>query len=235
MKTIMNISLSAFGLLLTASLFISTACMNGSPGKNDTNAQNAGQGGTQAVTDPPADSKTDKATFALGCFWHSEEMFSELKGVIDAVPGYCGGTEKNPSYEQVGTGATRYAESVDITFDPTIITYGQLLKVFFAEHDPTTPDYAAPDEGPQYRSVVFYHNADQQKQTNDYIATLTASKKYKAPIITEVTPYTTFYKAEAYHIHYFRIHPNEGYIASVTRPEVEKFRNDFKDWLKPGF
>jgi len=185
---------------------------------------------TMAFRKAPA---MEKATFSMGCFWHSEEIFSELKGVKEAVPGYAGGTEKNPTYELVSSGTTRYAESVDITYDPSVITYGQLMQVFFTEHDPTTRDYSAPDEGPQYRSVIFYRNDDQKKQAEAYIAQLTASKRYKSPIVTQVTPYTNFYEAEDYHVHYYRLHKNDGgYITSVTGAEIEKFRRDFKPLLK---
>jgi len=179
------------------------------------------------------DKNLEHATFALGCFWHSEEIFLEVKGVKEALPGYSGGTEKDPTYEMVGTGDTRYAESVDIIFDPSVISYGKLLEIFFAEHDPTTPNYAAPDEGPQYRSVIFFRNDDQKKQAEDYIAKLTTSHKYEKPIITEVSPFTKFYKAEDYHIRYYRNHPSgQSYIDHVTRPEVEKFRTDFPDLVQ---
>jgi len=175
----------------------------------------------------------EHATFALGCFWHSEEIFLEINGVKEALPGYSGGTDKDPSYEMVGTGSTGYAESVDVTYDPSVVSYGKLLEVFFAEHDPTTPNYAAPDEGPQYRSVVFFRNADQKKQAEDYIAKLTASHKYSNQIITQVTQFTKFYKAEGYHIRYYRNHPSgQSYIDHVTKPEVEKFRKDFPDLVK---
>ena len=173
------------------------------------------------------DTTLQHATFAMGCFWHSEEIFSEIKGVKEALPGYSGGTEPNPSYEQVGTGTTRYAESVEVTFDPKEITYEKLLEVFFAEHDPTTKDYQDPDEGPQYRSAVFYHDAPQKDAIQLYITKLTESHKYRNPIVTEVAPFTKFYKAEDYHIHYYRLHPDQGYIAHVTKPEVEKFRRDY--------
>jgi peptide-methionine (S)-S-oxide reductase len=177
----------------------------------------------------------EHATFALGCFWHSEEIFLEIKGVKEALPGYSGGTAPDPSYEEVCTGSTGHAESVDVTFDPSVISYSKLLEVFFAEHDPTTPNYAAPDEGPQYRSVIFYRNDDQKKQAEGYIAKLTASHKFSNPIITQVTPFTKFYKAEDYHIRYYRNHPSgQSYIDHVTKPEVEKFRKDFPDLVKAG-
>jgi peptide-methionine (S)-S-oxide reductase len=216
--------------LLSLALLLSAACIKKTPAKPDMDARMESRDEATAAVDKNA--RTETATFAMGCFWHSEEMFAELKGVIESTPGYSGGTEKNPSYEEVSMGNTRHAESVDITYDPAVITYEKLLQVFFTEHDPTTPDYAAPDEGPQYRSMIFYRNAGQKQKAENYIASLTAQKKYPHPIITEVVPFTAFYKAEAYHIHYYRLHPDQGYIASVTRPEIEKFRKDFKDWLK---
>ena len=176
---------------------------------------------------------SEHATFALGCFWHSEEIFLEIKGVSQALPGYSGGSTKDPSYEEVCSGNTGHAESVDITFDPSVISYEKLLEVFFTEHDPTTPDYAYPDRGTQYRSVIFYRNAAQKKQAEDFISKLTASKKYSDPIITQVLPMEKFYPAEDYHVKYFRRHPSgQSYIDNVTKPEVEKFRKDFPELVK---
>ena len=180
----------------------------------------------------PQKSKTEEATFAMGCFWHSEEIFLEIKGVIDAKPGYSGGTEKNPTYEQVSTGSTRYAESVNVTYDPATISYEQLLMVFFKEHDPTTPDFSYPDEGSQYRSMIFYHSPQQKVAAEKYIAELKKSGKYKKPIITQVEAFKQFHQAEAYHLRYFRNHPDQPYIAGVTRPEVERFRKDFPALVK---
>jgi len=176
------------------------------------------------------DSTLQHATFALGCFWHSQEIFLEIKGVKNALPGYAGGTEPDPSYEMVGSGSTRYAESVDVTFDPTQISYRKLLQVFFAEHDPTTPDRAGPDEGPQYRSAIFYHNAEQKQEAESYIREIAG--KYSSPIITQLAPFTSFVRAEDYHLRYFRNHPDQPYIAGVTKPEVEKFRKDFPELVK---
>jgi peptide-methionine (S)-S-oxide reductase len=187
------------------------------------------------VAEPVAEvftGKTDTATFAMGCFWHSEEIFLEIKGVVDALPGYSGGTESNPNYEQVGTGSTRYAESVNVIYDPKTISYQKLLEIFFAEHDPTTPDMAYPDEGPQYRSAVFYHNASQKQEADSYISSLAASRKYSGKIVTEVSPFKTFYRAEDYHLRYFRHHPDQPYVAHVTTPEVMKFRKDFPDLVR---
>ena len=179
------------------------------------------------------DSTVQHATFAMGCFWHSEEIFSEIKGVKEALPGYSGqDARKNPTYEEVSSGSTGYAESVDITYDPSQISYQKLLEVLFAEHDPTTPNAQYPDEGPQYRSAIFYRTADQKQQAEAYIAKLTAEHRFAAPVITQVAPFTAFYRAEDYHIHYCRNHPDQPYIAHVTRPEVEKFRKDFPQLLK---
>lgn len=176
---------------------------------------------------------SEHATFAMGCFWHSEEIFSEIKGVAEALPGYSGGTVKDPSYEEVCSEKTGHAETVDIAYDPSVITYAKLLEVFFAEHDPTTPDMAYPDRGNQYRSVIFYRTPEQKKEADEYIAKLTASKKYTNPIITQVVPFTKFYPAEDYHIAYYRKHlSGQSYIDNVTKPEVEKFRKDFPELVK---
>jgi len=226
MKNIKIVSIITSTCILAFILMISAECINTHSGKTEMDKK------METASENDKNSNLQKATFALGCFWHSEEMFSELKGVKESVPGYAGGKEKDPDYEKVSTGTTGYAESVDITFDPAIISYQKLVEVFFTEHDPTTPNYAAPDEGPQYRSVLFYRDNDQKEIAEKYIATLTASHKYKNPIITQVVPFTTFYKAEDYHIHYYRKNPDQGYITSVTRPEIEKFRKDFKDMLK---
>jgi peptide-methionine (S)-S-oxide reductase len=187
---------------------------------------------TERLTEQPADSTLQHATFAMGCFWHSEEIFSEIKGVVHALPGYAGGAQKNPSYEEVSTGSTGYAESVDVAFDPSKISYAKLLEVFFAEHDPTTPDAQYPDEGPQYRSAIFFHSPEQKQEADAYIAKLTSEHKFSGPIVTQVAPYSTFYTAEQYHIHYYRLHPDQPYIAGVTRQEVEKFRKDFPELVR---
>jgi peptide-methionine (S)-S-oxide reductase len=174
----------------------------------------------------------EHATFAMGCFWHSEEMFLEIKGVKEALPGYSGGTKENPTYDEVGEGNTGHAESVDVTYDPSIISYQQLLEVFFTEHDPTTPNFSYPDEGPQYRSMVFYRTPAQKQQAETYIAKLNGLHTYPKPIITEIAPFMKFYRAEDYHLRYFRKHPDQPYIAHVTKGEIDKFRKDFAALLK---
>ncbi len=176
--------------------------------------------------------KMEKASFGMGCFWHSEEMFSEIKGVKEAMPGYSGGKKEDAKYDAVGSGSTGHAETVDLSYNPAVISYQKLLEVFFAEHDPTTPNYSYPDSGPQYRSVIFYRNADQKQAAESYIEKLNASGKFKNKIVTQVVPFESFYRAEDYHIQYYRKHPDQGYIARVTKPEVEKFRKDFPELLK---
>ncbi|HEY3875033.1 MAG TPA: peptide-methionine (S)-S-oxide reductase MsrA [Candidatus Kapabacteria bacterium] len=205
-------------ILLTVTLVAVIAC-NGSSKKET----------IPPITVSDTDANLQYATFSMGCFWHSEEIFLEIKGVKNALPGYCGGTEADPSYDLVGSGTTRYAESVDVAFDPAQISYEKLLEVFFAEHDPTTPDQQGPDEGPQYRSAIFYRNEAQREAAESYIKQI--SGRYPAPIVTEVAPFKKFYRAEDYHLRYFRNHPDQPYIASVTKPEVEKFRKDFPELL----
>jgi peptide-methionine (S)-S-oxide reductase len=190
------------------------------------------KGDTSKLLETSSDSSLQHATFAMGCFWHSEEIFLETKGVKEALPGYCGGTTANPSYDDVGSGTTGHAESVDIAFDPREISYDKLLEVFFAEHDPTTLNRQGPDEGSQYRSAVFYHNADQKRAVEAYIAKLKASHRYSNPIVTEIAPFSKFYRAEDYHLRYFRKHPDQPYVAAVTTREVQKFRKDFPDLVK---
>ncbi|GAB3952747.1 peptide-methionine (S)-S-oxide reductase MsrA [Spirosoma harenae] len=174
-----------------------------------------------------------KATFGTGCFWCTEAVYESLNGIISVVSGYEGGHKPHPTYKEVCTGTTGHAECVEVTYDPTIISYQELLQAFFRSHDPTTLNRQGNDIGTQYRSVIFYHN-DEQKQLAETIkAELDKSGAYNDPIVTEITPAETFYKAEEYHQHYFANNPNQGYCAFVVAPKVDKFRKVFKDKLKP--
>ncbi len=148
----------------------------------------------------------EQATFGMGCFWCSEAVFDRLKGVVKVVSGYSGGQVKNPSYEQVSTGQTGHAESVQITFDPAVISYGQLLEVFFKTHDPTTLNRQGSDVGTQYRSVIFYHNDEQRKLAEDYKRKLEAARAFHGPIVTQIVPFQEFFPAEDYHQDYYRLH-----------------------------
>ena len=170
------------------------------------------------------------ATLGGGCFWCLEAVFEETRGVIDVVNGYAGGDVVDPTYEQVSSGSTHHAEVVQITFDPKIISYEALLKIFWLIHDPTTRNRQGNDVGTQYRSIIFYHNEKQKEEAAASIKEFSA--KFTQPIVTEVVPLEHFYKAEAYHQDYFKHNPNQGYCVFVVSPKVEHFKHEYKDWVK---
>lgn len=174
--------------------------------------------------------KTEIATLGGGCFWCLEAVFEETRGVSNVINGYAGGAMANPTYEQVCRGATGHAEVVQITFDPSIISYDELLKIFWLIHDPTTLNRQGNDVGTQYRSVIFYHNEAQKKQAEASIQEF--SSKFTQPIVTEVKPLEQFYEAEAYHQGYFKNNPNQGYCVFVVSPKVSHFKQAYKDWVK---
>lgn len=174
------------------------------------------------------------ATLGGGCFWCLEAIFGELRGVKNVVSGYSGGSVPNPSYQNVCTGTTGHAEVVQVTFDPRIISFKELLKVFFTIHDPTTLNRQGADMGTQYRSVIFYHTIEQEKVAREVIIELEAAKIWGAPIITELTPFTTFYPAEEYHQEYFRRNPDQMYCRAVIAPKLSKFRKQYFMKLKKG-
>lgn len=176
--------------------------------------------------------KTDTVTFASGCFWCIEAKFSQLNGVLKVTSGYTGGDVANPSYELICTGTTGHAEAVSIVYDPEIISYDELLQAFFLSHDPTQLNRQGNDVGTQYRSAIFYHNEMQRQKAQYYIAELTKQKIYSKPIVTQVQPFTKFYKAEDYHQEYYIKNPNQGYCRYVIQPQLEKFKKIFKDKLK---
>ena len=186
---------------------------------------------TQAVTAPPPAGRQE-ATFAAGCFWSMEAIFKQLKGVDKVLPGYSGGTAPHPSYEQVEEGNTGYAESLDIIYDPKVVSYRELLQVLLVARDPTTLDRQGPDEGSQYRSVIFYRNAAQKQSAEQAIAEVNAAHTWQKPIVTAVAPFTSFYRAEDYHLNYYNLHPDQGYCAAVIAPEIAEFRAKFKSELK---
>ena len=193
---------------------------------------------TPAVTPTEAELKAaglTMATFASGCFWCTEAVFERVQGVNKVISGYSGGPEKNPTYEQVGAGRTGHAEAVQVYYDPKVITYPELLEIFFATHDPTTLNRQGPDVGPQYRSAIFYHNDTEKQQAQDYMKKLTATGKYKNRIVTEIKPYTVFWPAEGYHQDYYLHHPDDSYIVNVSAPKVRKFEKEFKQKLKPQY
>lgn len=174
----------------------------------------------------------EKATLAGGCFWCTEAVYLGLNGVVDVKPGYSGGHVKNPSYREVCTGRTGHAEVVQVTFDPEVVTFKEILKVFFMTHDPTTLNRQGNDVGPQYRSAIFYHNEEQKQIAEKVIELFEKEKVYDHPIVTEVTPFDKFYIAEDYHINYFANNKNQPYCQFVIAPKVKKFQKIFKDKLK---
>lgn len=174
----------------------------------------------------------DTATFAAGCFWCVEAQFSQLKGVEKVTSGFTGGFVKNPTYEDVCTGTTGHAEACNIIYDPSVISYDELLAAFFTAHDPTQLNKQGNDVGTQYRSAIFYHNASQKQKADYYIKKLNEAKAYKSKIVTVVSPYTAFYKAEGYHQGYYGKNPEKPYCKYVIQPELEKFRKVFKNKLK---
>lgn len=174
----------------------------------------------------------EKATLGGGCFWCTEAVYLELKGVTEVKPGYSGGHLKNPSYRQVVEGNTGHAEVVQITFDPEIVSFSEILEVFFLTHDPTTLNRQGNDVGPQYRSAVFYHSEEQKQVAEKVIQLFEKEKVYDDPIVTEVTAFDTFYIAEDYHINYYARNKNQGYCQFIIAPKLEKFRKVFKEKLK---
>ena len=172
------------------------------------------------------------ATFGAGCFWCVEASFNQLRGVESAVSGYSGGHAPNPTYQQVCTGQTGHAEVVQVTFDPAVISFDELLEVFFALHDPTTLNRQGADVGTQYRSEVFCHSPAQRTAAQHKIAELNAAKIWDSPIVTRVSDFTTFYPAEDYHQGYFLANPVQPYCQSVVSPKVAKFRQKFAAKLK---
>ncbi|MGI9547434.1 MAG: peptide-methionine (S)-S-oxide reductase MsrA [Flavobacteriaceae bacterium] len=174
----------------------------------------------------------ETAYFASGCFWCVEAVFESVKGVEEVVSGYAGGEEENPTYEQVAYGRTSHAEAVEVYYNPKEISFFQLVQVFFGSHDPTSLNRQGPDKGPQYRSIAFYKDDEQKKIIDAYIKALTDNQVYDSPIVTQVVPYTVFYKAEEYHQDYERKNPNNGYIQNISVPRLNRFKKNFPEYLK---
>jgi peptide-methionine (S)-S-oxide reductase len=178
--------------------------------------------------------RTAIATLGGGCFWCLEAIYVDLIGVEKVISGYAGGHVKNPTYEQVCSKSTGHAEVVQITYDPGQITYEDILRIFFTIHDPTTKDRQGADVGPQYRSVIFYHDDDQRSSAEKIMAEISAAGIWQDPIVTQLEPLEDFYEAEAYHQDYFKRNPYQGYCQVVIAPKVTKFRQNFADKLKTG-
>ncbi len=180
----------------------------------------------------PPESIYETATLAGGCFWCLEAVFKSLNGVFDVVSGYAGGSVPDPSYELVCSGTTGHAEVIQFHFDPSVISFNDILDIFFTIHDPTTLNRQGADVGTQYRSAVFYHTPAQKQAVEEFIQKMEVEKRWPDKVVTEVTPFSVFYPAEAYHWDYFAMHPNQPYCRAVISPKVVKFRRHFADRLK---
>lgn len=174
-----------------------------------------------------------QATFAAGCFWHEEALFESIKGVKEAVSGYAGGKTNNPTYESIETGTTGHAETVNVYYDSSIITYPALLKIYFSGQDPTQVNGQGPDHGTQYRSIVFYRNDKEKQLAQDHIKSMQASGKYDGPIAAQLMPFTKFWQAEDYHQNYIDQNPGSGYVQVVSIPEIKKLQKEYPEFIKP--
>lgn len=217
--------------VLALSLVLTTSCQSNTKKTADTpSSENMAE-----LVKPTAQEleNYETAYFASGCFWCVEAIFESVKGVKEVVSGYAGGTSEDPTYEQVGGGRTDHAEAVEVYYDPKVISFTALVQVFFGSHDPTTLNQQGPDRGPQYRSIAFYKNEKQKQIIEGYIKALEDQNVYQGePITTEVTAYTKFYDAEAYHQDYEKKHPNNSYITNVSIPRLNRFKANFADYLK---
>jgi peptide-methionine (S)-S-oxide reductase len=206
-------------------MFCLTACSS--------TAQNGNSSSNNSKKKEKVDlSNLHKAYFASGCFWCVEAVFESVEGVSEAVSGYSGGAEKNPTYQMIGTGRTGHAEAVEVYYDSSVVDFPTLVKVFFGSQDPTTPNRQGPDRGPQYRSIAFYENATEKATIESYIQELQASGEFSDPIVTEVTAFEKFWKAEDYHQDYERLNPDQPYIRGVSIPRLNKFQKKFPELLK---
>jgi len=222
-------------ILLASVALISTSCQS-----SDKENKKAEISGTEVATTIESRESTNQdlkkyetAYFASGCFWCVEAIFESVKGVKEAVSGYSGGAEDNPTYEQIGRGQTTHAEAVEVYYDPEIISFTALVQVFFGSHDPTTLNQQGPDRGPQYRSIAFYKNEEQKAIIDAYIGALKEQNVYEGdPITTEVKAFEKFWDAEDYHQDYEKKHPNNSYITNVSIPRLNRFKANFKEYLK---
>jgi len=219
----MTLLSSRLALILLGSLLAATAC--------NAKAGTAGPVPAPVLNAPRASAPARQtAVVSGGCFWGIQAVFQHVKGVISATSGYSGGSAKTAEYEIVSTGETGHAESVQIVYDPSQITYGELLRVFFSvAHDPTQLNRQGPDDGTQYRSSIFYGNDEQKRIAEAYIAQLNSAHVFPRPIVTQVVPLQAFYPAEAYHQNYAALHPNQPYIMFNDAPKVEHLRQEFPD------
>lgn len=230
-----------FGIVLVAAGALGYAYLQGQDVADpdhvppDEPVSNADASGGQTMPDSndhDAQQKLATATFGSGCFWCAEAIFQHVKGVKRVVSGYSGGHVENPTYEQVCSKKTGHAEVVQITYDPEVVSYKDLLEVFWKTHDPTTLNRQGHDVGPQYRSVIFYHNQQQRELADKYKKRLDEAKAFSAPIVTEIAKFDKFYPAEDYHQDFYQLNPRQGYCTFVIAPKLKKFKAAFADKLK---
>jgi len=233
----MQKTLIAF-ILLAAFVFGALFLYRGSNNMTPSTASNSAKSPPSKTPEsaPPAVSPDTQglatATFGTGCFWCTEAIFQQLKGVQSVTSGYSGGKVKNPTYKQVCSGDTGHAEVVQVVYDPKVISFVDLLEVFWKTHDPTTPNRQGNDEGTQYRSAIFFHDAEQKKLAEEYKQKLDKSGAFNRPIVTEITAYGEFYPAEKHHQNFFNENSEHGYCQYVIQPKLDKFKKVFKDKLK---
>lgn len=226
MKRVLNILLFISTSLLACS---STASKGDAGTKEEAKNQELE---IKEVEQMPNQEGLKEAYFASGCFWCVEAIFQSVKGVKDAISGYSGGTQKNPTYSQVSSGQLKHAEAVKVIYDPMQIDFKTLVEVFFGSHDPTTTNRQGPDRGPQYRSIAFYQTNVEREIIENYIKELEATNAFSAPIVTEVKEFDQFWKAEEYHQEYEKLHPENPYVQSVSIPRLKRFQAKFPELLK---
>ncbi len=198
------------------------------PGQNSTTAKTV----KQASLLQPQLNDLSTAYFASGCFWCVEAIYESVKGVEEAVSGYAGGKEQNPTYQQIGAGKTGHSETVKVYYNPSVVSFKTLVKVYYGSQDPTTVNGQHPDYGSQYRSIIFYQNEEEKKIAETYKSELEVSGKYKKPIATEIVPFIKFWKAEEYHQNYEKLNPNNPYVLGVSIPRLKKFQTKYPELLK---
>ena len=219
-------------IVLVALAILVTVMLNAPKGPPVETIPPLGDPQPTATTPAKPEETTALATFAGGCFWCTEAVFQPLKGVSKVVSGYTGGSVVNPSYEEICTGKTGHAEAIQVTYDPTVVAYADLLQVFWQTHDPTTKNRQGADVGPQYRSSVFYHTAEQKDLAERYKAKLDEAGAFGAPIVTEIVPIAEFYPAEQYHQDYYNRNKEKSYCRAVIGPKMEKLKKVFAEKLK---
>lgn len=215
-------------IFLTLSSILLMSCGNPQASSNTSSGMNT----METTMEKNTNGELDTAIFGAGCFWCVEAIFQQLEGVEKVASGYSGGARENPTYDQVCSGATGHAEVIQVIYDPAKISFVDLLEVFWGVHDPTTLNRQGADVGTQYRSVIFYTNADQKKLAEDYKKKLNASGAFPQPVVTEISPLKSFYVAENYHQNYFNENGNQPYCSLVIRPKLDKFKKVFGDKMK---